>query len=239
MNVQMAIKRPEPVKLTVDNFLLLKNSGAFAAFGKTELLDGELSGVPLKDEHGNAWESDGSVPIKLRIADYHLLDEAGAFESYGKTELLDGVVFAMSPQHRPHGFVKDELAYRLRRALEAMASPLHVATEQSVVIEPHNEPEPDIILTSEPRGTGGIPVRSVALLVEVADASRRLDLEQKSSLYALAEVPEYWVVDVNRRSIHQMWRPDGEAYAERRQVAFGEQVEATTIKDLAVETGGL
>ena len=179
------------------------------------------------------------LPIKLRVEDYHVLAEAGALASYGRTELIDGVVYEMSPQHRPHGFVKDELAYRLRRTLEAMNSPLHVATEQSVVIPPNSEPEPDIILTSEPRGHGGIPVASVALLVEIADTTREFDLLAKAPLYAGAGIPEYWVADVNARVIHQMWAPAGEAYVERREVAFGEVVEAVTIEGLTVETEGL
>src|SRR4051794_31758778 len=111
MNVQAAIGRPQPVKLTVDDFLLLRQSGAFAGFSRSELIDGELLGVPVQDE--DEPESDQRVPIKLRIEDYLRLDRAGAFSAYGKTELIDGVVYAMNPQHRPHGFAKDELAYRL------------------------------------------------------------------------------------------------------------------------------
>lgn len=34
--------RPQPVKLTVEDFLLLDESGAFANYAKTELIDGEI-----------------------------------------------------------------------------------------------------------------------------------------------------------------------------------------------------
>jgi hypothetical protein len=50
---------------------------------------------------------------------------------------------------------------------------------------------------------------------------------------------EYWVVDVNRGMIHQMWSPQAEAYGERLEVAFGQRIEAATIKGLAVETAGI
>lgn len=178
-------------------------------------------------------------PIKLRIEDYLRLSEAGAFDRYARTELIDGVVYAMNPQHRPHGFAKDELAYRLRRALEAMGSELHVATEQSVAMAPHDQPEPDIILTTEPRGPGAIPGKSVALLVEVAHTSLDHDLLRKAPVYAARGVAEYWVVDVNAGLIHQMWSPKGEAYAGEREVKFGERIEAATIDGLAVATDGL
>lgn len=188
-----------------------------------------------------ATSSDANVPqrYRLTISDYLLLDREGAFEAYQKTELIDGAVYAVSPQHRPHGFIKDELAYRVRRKLEAVGSPLHVATEQSVEIAPHSEPLPEFVLTSEPRGEGPIPVASVALVVEVSDSTLDYDLGEKLRIYAAAAISEYWVADVNARVIHQMWAPEGEAYAERRKVPFGEPVEAATIKGLAVETGGI
>jgi Uma2 family endonuclease len=228
---------PRPVRLTASDFSLLRRSGVFAGYSRSELLDGRLWGVAVQNE--SKPECDARSPIKLRIEDYLRLHEAGAFERYAKTELIDGVVYAMNPQHRPHGFAKDELAYRLRRALEAMGSDLHVATEQSVAMIPHNQPEPDIILTTEPRGPGAIPGTSVALLVEVAHTSLDHDLLRKAPVYADRCVAEYWVLDVNAGLIHQMWSPQGEAYAERREVKLGERIEAATIRGLAVETAGI
>jgi Uma2 family endonuclease len=237
MNVQSDIGRPEPVKLTTDHFRLLRQAGAFSAYSRSELLGGELWGIPARDE--DQPESDAVHPIKLRIEDYLCLHQAGALKRYGKTELIDGQVYAMNPQHRPHGFAKDELAYRLRQALEAIGSDLHVATEQSVAMPPHDEPEPDIILTTEPRGLGAIPGESVAMLVEVSASSRNFDLTQMLRVYAAAGIAEYWVVDVNAGMIQQMWSPEGEDYGERREVKFGERIEAATIEGLAVETVGI
>lgn len=230
-----AVAGPRPVKLTAADFRLLKRSGAFAGYSRPELRAGELWAAPLRDNS----ECCARSPIKLRIEDYLRLHEAGAFERYAKTELIDGVVYAMNPQHRPHGFAKDELAYRLRRALEAMGSDLHVATEQSVAMAPHNQPEPDIILTTEPRGPGAIPGSSVALLVEIAHTSLDHDLLHKAPVYASLGVAEYWVLDVNAGLIHQMWAPHGEAYARGREVKLGERIEAATIEGLAVETDGI
>jgi Uma2 family endonuclease len=237
MNIEAALRRPRPVKIMASDFWLLKKSGAFAGYSKSELLDGELWGVPVQDE--NEPESDAVFRIPLRIQDYERLCETGAFLAHRKTELIDGLVYAMNPQYRPHGFVKDELAYRLRTALEHLGSNLHVATEQSVALPPRDEPEPDIILTTAPRGVGAIPGESVALLVEVSDSTVHFDLNDKARAYASFGIPEYWVVDVNTGVIHQMWSPAGEAYSEREETKFGERIEAATIEGLAVETAGL
>ncbi|MEO6214850.1 MAG: Uma2 family endonuclease [Sphingomonas sp.] len=109
-------------------------------------------------------------------------------------------------------------------------------TEASIALSDHDAPAPDIVLTSEPRGEGLIPLHSVALVVEIADTTLGSDMKRKATIYARAGVPEYWVADVTAKVIHQMWAPEGEAYTERREVEFGDRVEAATVAGLAVET---
>lgn len=237
MNVHVPFDHREPLRLRADAFWALKQAGAFAGFSKCELLDGEISGVPMQDE--NEPESDASVPIKLRRQDYAFLDRLGMLDGHGKTELIDGLVYPMSPQYRRHGYIKDELAYRLRRALENGGTSLRVATEQSVAIDTVSEPQPDIIVTREPRGDGPIPADSVALLVEVSVHTARFDLDEKVRLYSGGGIPEYWVADVNARIIHQMWMPQGSAFDERRQIAFGDRIALATIGAITIDTADL
>jgi len=237
MNVQMALGRPERVKLSVSDFMLLRQSGTFECYSKSELLDGELWGVPVQAEEEP--EGDSVHPIKLRIEDYLRLHEAGAFERYRRTELIDGTVYAMNPHYRPHGFARDELFSRLREALKAIGSPLHAAAEQSVSFPPHGEPQPDIILTTQPRGPGAIPGASVALIVEIATSNPAWDMGEMLRLYAAAGIGEYWVLNLKKGRIQQMWSPEGEAYAGERAVKLGERIEAATIEGLAVAADGL
>lgn len=239
MNAPPLIAGPHPVRFTVDDFLLLKRWGVFDAYSKSELIDGQITGVPHRDADGNDWPSDASVPVGLRVREYERLADAGAFDGIGRTELVNGTVYAMSPQYRAHGYARDELAYRIRRVLETMSSPLRVATEQSVDVAEHSEPQPDIILTTEARGDGAIPVASVALLVEVSVSTRAFDLGDKAVVYAGAGVPEYWVFDVRAATIHQLWSPGADGYGERREVALGERVEAVTIGGLRVDTSDI
>jgi Uma2 family endonuclease len=179
------------------------------------------------------------LPLKLRIEDYLLLDRSGAFDAYAKTELIEGEIFYMNAQHRPHARVKMALYDALRDGLRESGAGLTAFVEASFEAPTYNVPEPDIVLTSEPEGDGLIPLRSIALVVEVADTTLRNDLERKAALYARLDIPEYWVADVNGRVVHQMWAPEGEAYAERREVPFGEMIDETTIAGLTVETSGI
>lgn len=226
-----------PIKLVIADFLLLRDAGRWRDHWRPELLDGALFASPSPG--GAEPESDALRPYKLRIEDYELLATSGSIGAHPRTELIDGRIFAVSLQYRPHGFVKDELAHCLRRALEQLGLVLAVATEQSVVIPPHNEPLPDIIVTSEPQGAGGIPNASVALIVEVSTMTLAFDLGEKAQIYAEAGVPEYWVADVDAGVIHQHWAPCGSGYAERREIDFGGVIEAVTIPLLSIETAEL
>ena len=100
-------------------------------------------------------------------------------------------------------------------------------------------PQPDIVLTREPRGKGPDPARSVALLVEVSSTTLEQDTTTKLALYASAGVPEYWIVDVASERITQLWSPANSSYEQRREVAFGTTLVAATGNRIAIETEGL
>jgi Uma2 family endonuclease len=173
--------------------------------------------------------------VRLRVEDYELLSAHGAFAGVGRTELLDGVVVAMNPQYRPHLWTKTELYDLIRDALRASGSQLRAMSEGSVIIGGADMPQPDILVTSEPRGEGPVPVASVALMVEVADSSLEIDLGYKAALYASAGIPDYWVADIAARVIHVHAMPEGERYLTRTTVAFGAAVTSPAL-GLTIET---
>ena len=174
---------------------------------------------------------------KLRVEDYTLLADAGAFGDY-RTELIEGDVIVMAPEYRPHAYVRDELAYRLRRALEAIGSDVHVASG-SVSMANDTMPQPDIVLTREPRGRGAIPLDSVALLVEVSSTTLANDIGLKQRIYARHGVREYWVADVNARLIHQMWEPGENGFDRSHAITFGTPITSASIAKLMIETNAL
>ncbi|KQM65823.1 hypothetical protein ASE75_06230 [Sphingomonas sp. Leaf17] len=179
------------------------------------------------------------LPVKLRSEDYLMLDDSGAFAGYGKTELIEGEVVYMNAQHRPHARIKSRLHVLLASALTGRADRLEAIVAGSVRISPHSVPEPDIVVTGEADGEGLIPLASVRLVVEVADSTLKSGLTTKATIYAQSGIPEYWIVDVNGRVIHQMWSPASGTYADHRETAFGDPVIATTCAGLTIATTGL
>jgi Uma2 family endonuclease len=184
------------------------------------------------------------TPHKLSVDDYLTLHLQGRFEGCGKIELLDGEIYEMSPQSRPHVIAKNELGWRLREALETMASPFSALIEPTISVKPNSAPEPDVIVydpalfraANKPDYFGSDCVK---LAIEVSLTTLVTDLQYKRLLYAQAKIPEYWVLDIEARCFHQFWSPEGEAYRETRIVAVGEHIESITIPRLSVETNGL
>ena len=176
------------------------------------------------------------LPVKLRVEDYLLLDESGAFDAYRKTELIEGDVYFMNAQHRPRARLKSRLHILMAAALQKIDASLEAVVEGSIAMPPNNAPEPDIVVTSEAEGDGLIPFESVRLIVEVSDATLSFDLGERLNAYASAGVPEYWVVDVNAKVIHQMWASEDEAYVKRREIEFGQTIDAKTIEGLSITT---
>ena len=136
----------------------------------------------------------------------------GVFDGQ-RFELIDGDLVDKMGQKPPHAIgiqlVHDWLITFLR--LVRVQLPMEAAgkdRERSV-------PEPDLAVLLEmkaehlhrhPRGN------ELLLTVEVADSSAAFDLSRKAVLYAAAGVPEYWVLDLNRRMLVVHRQPDGSQY---------------------------
>jgi Uma2 family endonuclease len=169
------------------------------------------------------------------VDEFLRMDDRGDFWEKPKVELLDGVIYEMAPQHIPHARLKSKLGFALQSALQANPE-LEVFIEVSLRLGDRSLPEPDIVVCKREGNNDILSVSAALLVVEISSTTLTFDLTAKRKLYAAADVPEYWVVDVQGKVIHQHTRPEGETYAQVRQVAFGKVMQAMTIAALNVET---
>lgn len=183
-------------------------------------------------------DGDEPQPFRLRFEDYELLFRSGTFQDR-RVELIEGLLIEMSPQRTPHSYTKNEINYRLRLALEALGSTLSAQSEVTLPLGPQTAPEPDIVLTSAPRGGEYIPFSSVALVVEIVDTSLRHDLGDKKRLYAGVAIGEYWVIDITSRNVHQFWSADSGTYTCDRDVPLAGPIASATIPGLAIDGSGI
>ena len=85
----------------------------------------------------------------------------------------------------------------------------------SLLIRPHNVPEPGLVLYRRTLGRKEeLTPADVLLAIEVADTSLTRDLGYKAGLYRRAGVPESWVVDVRHRCL-RVYTLVGERYQTR------------------------
>ena len=97
-------------------------------------------------------------------------------------------------------------------------------------------PEPDLAIVPV-TGRDEHP-RNALLVVEMGATSLRIDLVRKARIYAAGNVPEYWVLDVERRALVVHREPVDGYYTDVRTVSEDEIVTATKL-DLAVPVASL
>ncbi len=79
----------------------------------------------------------------------------------------------------------------------------------------------------------------ILLVVEIGDTSLDHDLGAKARLYGRAGVPEYWVIDINARRIHQHRKPNAEGYGSVRVVEGSESLSPLAREDAALTPGSI
>lgn len=145
-------------------------------------------------------------------------------------EFARGEVIMHSPVTAEHQRMVGFLYRLLQGFCEERAWGEALAGPAAVQILPDVVREPDVfVLAPEdvPRAQGvPLQVRPVLIVEVISPSTRTLDLVEKASDYAQAGVPEYWVVDAERKDlwIHHL---AGDKYDVRR-VTFG-RVESTSI----------
>ena len=174
----------------------------------------------------------------LRIEHYEILDQAGTFDG-ARVELIGGRLIVVNAQLQAHILVKNRLARRLQSALESLESTLEAVVEGSLALSANDLPDPDILLGRVTPTRDYMGVDQVALVIEVADTSIKRDLGSKRELYATGGVPEYWVVDINVRQVHQFWALADGRYTESRTVPLDGELRCATMPELSTDGTGI
>jgi Uma2 family endonuclease len=179
---------------------------------------------------------DETLPLHpLTVIDVMGMVDAGIFDEDDHVELLDGVLVEMRRLEPSHAYAIRELA-ALAFPVVAAAG-LHVSIQGPVDVgSPISLPEPDVAVV-QVTGPHEYP-RNPLLVVETGATSLRIDLVRKARIYATGNVPEYWVLDVNRRALIVHRAPQDGAYTDVRTLDEHETVTAIAV-DLTVPVSSL
>ena len=125
---------------------------------------------------------------------YDRLIECGVFQPGDRIELIGGELIVREPQRTPHS-TAIELALDALRA--AFGPGWRVRVQLPVALDEESEPEPDIaVVPGSPRDYLPSHPSSPVLILEAAESSLALDREIKGSLYARAQIVDYWIVNL-------------------------------------------
>lgn len=186
-----------------------------------------------------AYTFQDAQPFRLTVDHYLALDDLGAFEDSGRVELIEGMIVRMNSMSVDHAHVTGELHARLRDRLQEMGSSLSSLVNATVTIQPGNAPDPDIVVADRRNAGRFLTVEAVSLLIEVSKATIRKDLGVKRDTYATAGVPEYWVVDVDKREVHRFAAPCNGAYTAEPPVPLAGELRSLTLPDLTIDGTGI
>lgn len=154
--------------------------------------------------------------MSLSVADriYTYQDLANTPDDGNRYEIINGQLIVSPVPPLVHQEVLGRLVVWLaiyvrdRELGEVHLGPVEVR------LSPHNSVQPDIVFVSSDRF--GIQRQTHIegapdLVIEVlSDHTRRFDLVQKRALYAMAGVPEYWIVDLKDRTFAVLTLVDGQ-----------------------------
>jgi Uma2 family endonuclease len=145
-------------------------------------------------------------------AEYARLIETGVFHPDERLELIGGELIVRERQGASHSLAIELINEALRAAFGAG---WRIRVQLPVALDDESEPEPDFsVVPGTPRQVPLDPKPArPALVVEVAESTLAFDRNVKSSLYARARVPDYWIVNLVDRVLEIYREPAAAAEA--------------------------
>ena len=187
----------------------------------------------------------GAVQVRRWTRDeYQRLADVGLLAPDERVELIEGEIIVVPPQRSRHA-VGIRLAERKLRAVFSPA--FDVLVQMPLALGPHSQPEPDLaVVAGSPRDFTEAHPTSAVLVVEVSDTTLSYDRETKGSLYAAADIPEYWILKLVDRQLEMHRDPSalpgaryGFGYRTRVIALSGEVVDAPALAGARVAVDDL
>jgi Uma2 family endonuclease len=154
--------------------------------------------------------------VLLTVRDWEILDEAGALAHLPRRmELIDGRLYALAAIRADHSRVSSQLIVELSAALRisGLQDRYFVADAPTLVLSDTRAPQPDAAVARREHGRYLAPA-DVEMVAETTLSSQTNDRAVKATWYAEARLPEYWIADVERRTVLVSRRPVSGVYTD-------------------------
>jgi len=181
------------------------------------------------------------VPERMRISVERYLKMAatGVLTEDDHVELIEGEIFNMPPVGTQHSGITGRIVKLLVLSVGDAAVLLPGPT---LPLGKFSAPQPDLVLL-KPREdfySHSYPLSTdVLLLIEISASSLSFDQGVKRTVYARADIAEYWVIDVAGQRLCRYRNPSGDHYAEAATFMDGDVVSPQALPECRVPVGAL
>jgi Uma2 family endonuclease len=159
-----------------------------------------------------------AMVAKLSVAGYQRLYEQGLIS--GKNELIRGVIIEKMSKSPEHAFA---IILLLEKFAKFFANGYCLRKEDPITLA-DSEPEPDIAVVSGNHAMYAKQHPTMArLIVEISKTTYDLDYD-KQFIYAEANIPEYWLVNLEKSEVEVYRRPEAGRYLERTIYSKGKEI---------------
>jgi Uma2 family endonuclease len=178
-----------------------------------------------------------SVQIARRyfnVNEFYRMAAAGVFSEDDRLELIEGEILEMSPIGSRHASCVDRLTEIFGQQVGRKAI---IRVQNPIRLDDYSEPLPDITLLKRRADfyAENHPTQAdVLLVVEVADTSVEYDRNIKLPIYAQANIPEVWLVNLPKNIVEVYTRPENGKYQKSRRLKRGELLVSTQVSDLSI-----
>jgi Uma2 family endonuclease len=152
---------------------------------------------------------------RFTLAEYHRLIELGFLTEGDRVELIRGELVQMTAKGTRHSVCSTKLVRELDRLVgdgrrPAVGDRAVIRGQEPITLLTHSEPEPDIAIVS------GQPddylehhpyPQDILLLLEISDSTLEYDQTTKLSLYAEAQIQDYWIMNLVANQLERYSQP--------------------------------
>jgi Uma2 family endonuclease len=174
------------------------------------------------------------VPLRFTVDDYYKMIDLGMLKDYEKAEIIEGELIKQMTIGDRHAHIVDLLT---KMFIRNVSDNVLVRIQNPLRLSNFNEPEPDVVLADLTKFDGMRHPRpaEVLLVIEVSDATLKYDREVKIPLYAEAEIPEVWIINLPKNIVEIHTKPSNGVYQFVKIFASGENVKTEVLPDLSIE----
>ncbi|SJM93005.1 conserved hypothetical protein [Crenothrix polyspora] len=173
------------------------------------------------------------------LDEWRRLGEANIFPPGSRVELINGEIIDMAPIGSNHA---GHVIRLINLFAPHIANKALINAQNPLQLGDLSEPEPDFMLM-KPNATSYTTrhpkTDDVLLLIEVADSSLKFDQTHKLRLYALHNIPEYWLINLNDNCLEVYKKPRGEVYVEKTILYAGDIITLSQLPDISIQVADI